>query len=306
YTPPAPRFTGVRVFGGYGLAQLRAYIEWEPCLRTWELAGKFPHILQDAVVGETAAQLHRDAEAMLDCLVQERWLTARGVLGFFPAHAAGDDVLLFADAARQQELARLHFLRQQMERPPGRPNRCLADYVAPCDTGPADYVGLFAVTTGIGIERKLAEFEAAHDDYHAILLQALADRLAEAFAERLHARVRREFWGYAPDEALDNEALIAERYRGIRPAPGYPACPDHTEKETIFRLLDAPGNAGMSLTESYAMYPAAAVSGYYFAHPEARYFGLGRIAPDQVADYAARKGWDVETAARWLAPNLAG
>ncbi len=312
YTPPAPTFTGTRVFEEYDLAALRDFIDWTPFFRAWELAGKYPRILQDETIGETASQLYHDALEMLDCLIAEKWLTARAVIGFFPANRVGEDVQLFAGEQgsgdlRSQgagEMARLHFLRQQMERPPGRPNRSLADYVAPQESGLTDYLGLFAVTTGIGIEQKLAEFEAAHDDYHAILLKALADRLAEAFAEEMHRRVRREFWGYAPDETLGNDDLIAEKYRGIRPAPGYPSCPDHTEKETIFRLLDATANVGMSLTESFAMRPAAAVSGYYFAHPEARYFGLGRIDRDQVADYVARKGWDLKTAETWLAPVL--
>ncbi len=308
YTPPAPPFTGTRVFAEYDLAALRDYIDWTPFFRVWELAGKFPQILQDETIGETASQLYHDAQAMLAQIIAEKWLTARAVIGFYAANRVGEDVVLFNAGERRsggaEELARLHFLRQQMERPPGRPNRSLADYVAPQESGLTDYVGLFAVTAGIGIEQKLAEFTAVHDDYHAIMLKALADRLAEAFAEEMHRRVRREFWGYAPDEALGNDDLIAEKYRGIRPAPGYPACPDHTEKETIFRLLDTTHCIGMSLTESFAMRPAASVSGYYFAHPEARYFGLGRIDRDQVADYAARKGWEMKTAESWLATVL--
>jgi 5-methyltetrahydrofolate--homocysteine methyltransferase len=308
YCPPAPSFTGVRVFDEVDLGSLREFIDWSPFFTAWELAGKFPRILQDPVVGETARQLYADAQAMLDQIVAERWLTARAVVGFFPANSVGDDVFVFnAKAQRGKDaeiLTVVHTLRQQMERPPGRPNLALADFVAPRESGLADYLGFFAVTAGLGIEEKVRQFEAAHDDYHAILLKALADRLAEALAEEMHGRVRRELWGYAPDEQLSNEALIAEAYRGIRPAPGYPACPDHTEKGELFRVLDAPGNVGMSLTESFAMRPAASVSGYYFAHPQARYFGLGRIDRDQVADYAARKGWDVATAERWLAPNL--
>ncbi|MCB8921535.1 MAG: methionine synthase [Ardenticatenaceae bacterium] len=300
YTPPVPSFTGTRIFEEYDLAALRDFIDWTPFFRAWELAGKFPNILQDETIGETARQLYDDAQAMLEQLVAEKWLTARAAIGFFPANSVGDDVVLLNTKAEE----RLYFLRQQMERPPGRPNRSLADYIAPQESGLTDYIGLFAVTAGIGIERKLAEFEAAHDDYHAILLKALADRLAEAFAEQMHQRVRREFWGYAPDETLGNDELIAEKYRGIRPAPGYPACPDHTEKEMIFRLLDATNCIGMSLTETFAMRPAASVSGYYFAHPEARYFGLGRIDRDQVADYAQRKGWGVATAESWLATVL--
>ncbi|MFQ5434962.1 MAG: methionine synthase, partial [Anaerolineae bacterium] len=309
YQPPAPAFTGLKVFDNYAIAELRQTIDWTPFFKTWELAGKFPRILRDEVVGETAQQLYNDAQAMLDCIEQEQWLTAKGVVGFFPANSVGDDVKIFntkeqRNKETKEEIAKVHFLRQQMERPPGRPNYALADFVAPEETGLDDYLGLFAVTTGIGLAEKVAEFEAVHDDYHAILLKALADRLAEAFAERLHERVRREFWGYAPAEAFSNQDLIAESYRGIRPAPGYPACPDHTEKGELFRLLDATANTGLSLTETFAMYPTAAVSGYYLSHPQARYFGLGRIAKDQVVDYAKRKEMDVETAEKWLAPNL--
>ncbi len=306
YQPPQPAFTGVKLFADYDLAELRRTIDWTPFFKAWELAGKFPSILDDAVVGETAVSLYRDAQEMLDCLIQEKWLAARAVIGFFPANAVGDDIALYQDGDRAQPIGVIHTLRQQMERPPGRPNLALADFIAPQETGLADYLGLFAVTAGIGIKHKLAEFEAAHDDYRAILLKSLADRLAESLAERMHQRARREFWGYAPDEKLDNDALIAGQYRGIRPAPGYPACPDHTEKGEIFRLLDAPANAGMSLTENFAMRPAASVSGFYFAHPEARYFGIGRIAPDQAADYAARKGMTAAEAEGWLATVLAG
>ncbi|TCO79226.1 methionine synthase (B12-dependent) [Plasticicumulans lactativorans] len=302
YVPPRPRFTGVRSFTAYPLAELVDYIDWSPFFASWELAGRFPRILDDEVVGEAARKLFADAQAMLARIVAEHWLEARAVIGFFPANRDGDDTVLWADEARDTEHARLHHLRQQSVRPAGKPNRSLADYVAPAGT--PDWVGAFACTAGIGIDAHVARFEAAHDDYSAILLKALADRLAEAFAECLHARVRREFWGYAPDEALDNEALIDEAYRGIRPAPGYPACPDHTEKATLWRLLDAEHNAGMQITEHFAMLPTAAVSGWYFAHPEARYFGLGRIDRGQVADYARRKGWELATAERWLAPNL--
>ncbi len=308
YCPPAPSFTGVKVFEDVDLAGLREYIDWSPFFTAWELAGKFPRILEDEVVGETATQLYQDALAMLDCIVQEKWLTAKAVVGVFPANSVDDDILVFnAKGQRGKDaeiLTVVHTLRQQMEKPPGRPNYALADFIAPQETGLDDYLGFFAVTAGLGVAEKVREFEAAHDDYHAILLKALADRLAEALAEQMHGRIRRELWGYAPDEMLDNEALIAEAYRGIRPAPGYPSCPDHTEKGELFRVLAAPDNVDMSLTESFAMRPAASVSGYYFAHPEARYFGLGRIDRDQVADYAARKGWDVETAEKWLAPNL--
>jgi 5-methyltetrahydrofolate--homocysteine methyltransferase len=241
---------------------------------------------------------------MLERIVAGNWLTANGVYGLFPANAVGDDIELYADESRERVLTVWHNLRQQHQRPDGKPNLCLADFVAPKDSGVADYVGAFAVTAGIGIEAKLAEFEAAHDDYSAIMLKALADRLAEAFAEALHERVRKEYWGYAPEEALTCEDLAAERYRGIRPAPGYPACPDHTEKGALFDLLDAPGNAGMTLTESFAMHPAASVSGFYLAHPEARYFAITRIGRDQLEDYARRKGMAVEAAERWLAPVL--
>lgn len=242
---------------------------------------------------------------MLDCIIRERSLQAKGVIAFYPANAVGDDIEVYADEERAgAPIMVVHGLRQQMEKPPGRPNVALADFVAPRESGLVDYLGFFAVTAGLGLEKLVANFEAAHDDYNAIMAKALADRLVEAFAERLHERVRRQYWGYAPGEALSNEALIAEQYRGIRPAPGYPACPDHTEKATLFELLDAPGNACMTLTETYAMRPGASVSGYYLAHPEARYFGLGRIAADQVAAYAERKGWTVAEAERWLAPHL--
>jgi 5-methyltetrahydrofolate--homocysteine methyltransferase len=300
YEPPAPRQPGLHVFEDYPLAELVEMIDWTPFFNTWELAGRFPAILDDAVVGAQAGELYRDARAMLDRIVAERWLSAKGVLGLWPAHAEGDDVVVQAGA----DAATLHFLRQQVDKPVDRPDFCLADFIAPRDSGRQDWIGAFAVTAGLGIERHVARFEAAHDDYNAILLKALADRLAEAFAERLHQRVRREFWGYAADEALDNEALIAERYRGIRPAPGYPACPDHSEKATLFRLLDAQRHAGVELTESFAMYPAAAVSGYYFSHPRSQYFVVGRVSKEQVQDYARRKGVDVAQVERWLASNL--
>ncbi|MSO65764.1 MAG: methionine synthase, partial [Alphaproteobacteria bacterium] len=278
---------------------------WTPFFRTWELQGRYPEILRDNVVGEAARHLFDDARAMLKRLVAERWLSARAAIGFFPANAIGDDVELYSEDGRQHVRAVVHFLRQQMVRTDERPNFCLADFVAPKSSGVADYVGGFVVTAGIGIERKLAEFKAQHDDYSDILLKALADRLAEAFAERLHERVRKEFWGYAKDERLDNGALIREEYRGIRPAPGYPACPDHSEKVGLFELLDAERNTGVSLTESFAMWPASSVSGYYFAHPDAQYFGVARIGKDQVEDYARRRGVTLEQAQKWLAANLA-
>jgi 5-methyltetrahydrofolate--homocysteine methyltransferase len=304
YEPVKPRQLGLRVFDDYDLAEIRPYIDWTPFFTTWELRGKFPAIFDDETVGEAARNLFRDAEAMLDRMVAEKWLTAKAVIGLFPANSAGDDIAVYSDDARDERLTVVHCLRQQMEKPPGRPNMCLADFVAPVDSGVADYMGMFAVTAGLGLDKVVARYEEEHDDYHSILAKALADRLAEAFAELMHARARREFWGYAPDEQLDNDALIAEAYRGIRPAPGYPACPDHTEKGELFRVLGAPQNAGIHLTESFAMLPAASVSGYYFAHPEAAYFGVGQIGKDQVEDYARRKGMDVPTAERWLAPSL--
>ncbi len=305
YQPPAPAFTGLQIFADYDLAEISRYIDWSPFFKVWEMSGKYPDILEDPVVGEAAGNLYRDARAMLGCIIEEKWLRARGVVGLFPANSVGDDIEVYGNGSRCEPVAVVHMLRQQMEKPPGRPNMALTDFVAPKESGVADYMGAFAVTTGLGLDKVVQRFEADHDDYHSIMAKALADRLAEAFAELMHQRVRREFWAYSPDEALDNQSLIAERYRGIRPAPGYPACPDHTEKETLFQLLEAPENAGITLTESFAMQPAAAVSGYYFSHPEAAYFGVGRIGRDQVEDYAQRKGMAVTTAEKWLAPVLA-
>jgi 5-methyltetrahydrofolate--homocysteine methyltransferase len=304
YTPPQPTFTGIKVFENYPLAELVGYIDWTPFFHTWELAGKYPKILHDEVVGNEATQLFADAQAMLTTLVAEHWLQARAVIGFFPANSMGDDIQLYADDSRAEVRAVLHQLRQQMAKPADRPNRCLADYVAPETSNQKDYVGAFAVTTGIGIEVHVARFEAEHDDYNSIMLKALADRLAEAFAERMHQRVRKEFWGYAKAETLDNNALIDEQYQGIRPAPGYPACPDHTEKATLWSLLDPTHNAGIQITESFAMLPTSSVSGWYFSHPEAKYFGTGKINEDQVVDYAARKGLALAVVKRWLAPVL--
>ena len=306
YRPPAPVFLGVRPLPDVPLQELVPFIDWTPFFQTWELTGRYPAILRDETVGEAARSLFDDAQAMLGRLIGERWLTASGVVGFFPAATvgAGDDVAIYADESRREAVRVLHFLRQQNEKPADRHNLCLADFVAPQSTGLKDHVGAFAVTAGLGIDAKLAEFEARHDDYSAILLKALADRLAEAFAEWLHARVRREFWAYAPEEQLDNEALIAERYRGIRPAPGYPACPDHTEKRTLFDLLEAERHTGIHLTESYAMWPTAAVSGFYFSHPDSTYFAVGKVARDQVEDYARRKSMALDEAERWLAPIL--
>jgi len=304
YTPLAPRVPGVQRFDDYPLAHLLGYIDWMPFFNAWEFAGKFPDILSDAVVGEAASNLYADARRMLKTLIAERWLRVAAVLGLFPANAVGDDVEIYASEVRREPLATLNFLRQQKGKPEGQPHECLADYVAPAASGVRDYFGAFAVTAGIGIEEQLARFARAHDDYSAIMLKALADRLAEAAAEHFHERVRRELWGYAADESLTNEQLVREEYHGIRPAPGYPACPDHTEKAKLWQLLDAERNAGIRLTDSYAMYPTAAVSGWYIAHPQSRYFGLGKIDRDQVADYARRKGWTLADAQRWLAPSL--
>ncbi len=291
-------------FADYPLAELVGRIDWTPFFRSWELAGRYPDILNDAVVGTEASQLFNDAQAMLDKLVTERWITAKAIVGFFPAQAQGDDVQLYQDAARMQPLATLHQLRMQMDRNGQQPNYCLSDFIAPASSGTADWLGAFAVSAGFGIETHLKAFRAQHDDYSAIMLEALCDRLAEALAERIHERVRKEFWGYAAAETLDNTALIAEAYQGIRPAPGYPACPDHTEKGTLWQLLDVERHTSMIITESFAMYPAASVSGWYFSHPESRYFGIGRIARDQVEDYAQRKGMTLVEAERWLAPVL--
>jgi 5-methyltetrahydrofolate--homocysteine methyltransferase len=305
YAPPTPGFLGVRCFDDYPLGELLPYIDWMPFFNAWEFAGKFPDILRDPVVGEAASGLYTDATRMLEQLVQEKWLRARAVVGFFPANSCGDDdVDIFTDDTRRAVRLRLHHLRQQKSKPQNQAQSCLADFIAPADSGRADYLGAFAVTAGIGIDEHVARFEAAHDDYSSIMLKALADRLAEALAERMHERVRRELWGYAPDERLDGAGLIQEQYRGIRPAPGYPACPEHTEKASLWQLLDPPLNAGIRLTESFAMFPTAAVSGFYFSHPQAHYFGVGQIDRDQVASYAQRKGWSLSEAERWLAPNL--
>ena len=301
YTPPTPNKPGITVFADYPLAELVERIDWSPFFNTWELAGHYPQIFDDAVVGKHARELFDDAQKMLKQIVAEKWLTASAVIGFWPATRIGDDVEILQDAGSG---SRLHFLRQQADKPPGRPDFCLADFIAPEQSGKQDWIGGFAVTAGTGIEDKLAEFARTFDDYSSILLKALADRLAEAFAERLHERVRKEFWGYAAAETLGNDELIAEKYRGIRPAPGYPACPDHTEKGTLFALLEATRSAGIELTESFAMYPTAAVSGWYFSHPGSQYFVLGRVTREQVEDYARRKGWTLAEAERWLAPNL--
>jgi 5-methyltetrahydrofolate--homocysteine methyltransferase len=303
YTPPKPSFLGIKAFGPYDLAELAKYIDWSPFFASWELVGNFPAILDDEVVGAAARDLYKDARKMLDQMIAENWVTAKGVAGFWPAQADGDDIVLYTDESRKTEAGHLHTLRQQMAKSSGRANVALSDFVAPIGAAP-DYMGAFAVTAGHG-EAEIAErFRKAGDDYSAILSAALADRLAEAFAEALHHKVRRELWSYAPDEGFDINALIGEKYQGIRPAPGYPAQPDHTEKATLFRLLDAEAQTGMALTESYAMSPAAAVSGLYFSHPDAHYFGVGRVGRDQIADYARRKGWDIKEAERWLSPIL--
>jgi 5-methyltetrahydrofolate--homocysteine methyltransferase len=303
YQPPKPNFIGTKVFNDYPIAELVAYIDWTPFFQTWELAGKFPAILEDAKVGEAARSLYEDARAMLDKIVAERWFKANATIGFWPVNARGEDILVYADEARTKVVAELHTLRQQLSKREGRANSALADFVAPRDSGLADYIGGFTVTAGIGEDEVADRFKRANDDYSAIMVKALADRLAEAFAERLHQRVRKEFWGYAADETLTNAELIAEGYRGIRPAPGYPAQPDHTEKGTLFELLQSE-SIGVKLTESYAMWPGAAVCGLYFSHPDSAYFGVGKIERDQVEDYARRKGWSVEEAERWLAPIL--
>ena len=305
YAPPVPTFLGTKTFEDYPLEELVPYIDWMPFFNAWEFAGKFPDILQDKVVGEAASNLYADATRMLNTLIAEKWLKARAVVGFFPANSVGDDdINVYADEGRHGVQLRLHNLRQQKSKPQDQAQLCLSDFVAPAQSGRADYIGAFAVTSGIGIDEHVARFEAQHDDYSSIMLKALADRLAEAFAERLHERVRREFWAYAPQEHLDNTGLIREEYQGIRPAPGYPACPDHTEKGLLWRLLDAERNAGLHLTESFAMLPTAAVSGFYFSHPKAHYFGVGKIDRDQVLSYAQRKGFTLNEAERWLAPIL--
>ena len=307
YHPPVPRSGlagGVQVFADYDLEELTHYIDWQPFFIAWELHGKFPQILDDPKVGESARRLFDDAQALLQRIVREKWLTARGVIGLFPAYAVDDDDVM---VETPDGPLRLCFLRQQLKKAAGQPNQCLADFIKPqamLASGETDFIGAFAVTAGIGIEKWIRHFEADHDDYHVIMLKALADRLAEAFAERLHERVRKEFWGYQPDEQLTNDQLIREEYQGIRPAPGYPACPDHTEKRKLFHLLHATEATGIQLTESLAMYPAASVCGWYFSHPESKYFGVGKILPDQVEDYARRKQMPVDEVSYWLRPQL--
>jgi 5-methyltetrahydrofolate--homocysteine methyltransferase len=299
-----PRAPGVQVFDNYPLKDLLGYVDWMPFFNAWEFSGKFPDILTDPKVGEAASNLYDDARRMLKQLIAEAWLTARAVVGLFPANAVGDDVEIYTDESRREVLTTVNFLRQQKGKSPGQPHECLADYVAPKSSGVPDHIGAFAVTAGIGIEEHLARFERGHDDYSSIMLKALADRLAEAGAEHFHERVRRQHWGYAARESLTNAQLIREEYLGIRPAPGYPACPDHTEKAKLWQLLDAENRVGIRLTESFAMYPTAAVSGWYIGHPEAHYFGVGKIDRDQVEDYARRKAMSVGDMERWLTPNL--
>jgi 5-methyltetrahydrofolate--homocysteine methyltransferase len=302
YEPPQPDFTGLRSVEPE-LSTLVPYIDWSPFFHTWELRGRYPAIFEDPVVGEQARELFDDAQALLNRIVREKLLTARGVFALWPANSVGDDVEIYADASRTEAVARFHFLRQQMQKPTGQTNRCLADWVAPKESGRADHIGGFAVTAGIGADELAKSFSDAHDDYNAILTKALADRLAEAFAEYLHQQARIA-WGFGGDEKLSHEELIRERYRGIRPAAGYPASPDHTEKRTLFDVLQAEENAGVMLTESMAMHPGASVSGLYFSHPEAKYFAVGKIERDQVREYAARKNSTVEFIEKWLAPNL--
>ncbi|MFZ0528421.1 MAG: vitamin B12 dependent-methionine synthase activation domain-containing protein, partial [Xanthobacteraceae bacterium] len=304
YVPPVPQFLGTRKFADIPLAELVDYIDWSPFFATWELPGKYPAILDDEKVGEAARGLFADAQDMLRKMAGEQWFRASAIVGFWPANGDGDDVLVFADEARSKPTATLHTLRQQLARREGRANVALADFVAPRASALADYIGAFAVTAGLGEDAVVDRFKHANDDYSAILAKALADRLAEALAERMHQRVRREFWAYAPDETLGSSELIGEKYRGIRPAPGYPAQPDHTEKETLFKLLDGERSIGVKLTESFAMWPGASVCGLYFSHPDSYYFGVGKIERDQVADYAQRKGLSLTEAERWLAPVL--
>jgi 5-methyltetrahydrofolate--homocysteine methyltransferase len=300
YLPPVPKQPGITVFDDIPLTELLPVIDWTPFFQAWELHGHYPAILDDPVVGTQATELFNDAQKILKQIIDEKWLRAKAVIGFWPVSRIGDDLELVDG----KEHVMLHHLRQQADKPVERPNLCLADFIAPKETGVADWIGGFAVTAGLGIEEYLEHFRKENDDYSAIILKALADRMAEALAECMHRKVRTEYWGYAPGESLDNEALIAEKYRGIRPAPGYPACPDHTEKTVLFKLLDATSNADIELTEGFSMYPAAAVSGWYFSHPDSQYFVVGKLTKDQVEDYAKRKGWTLVEAERWLSANL--
>jgi 5-methyltetrahydrofolate--homocysteine methyltransferase len=300
-----PPFTGLKTLNDYPLAVLRPYIDWTPFFHTWELRGRFPDILDDKTVGVTARSLYDDANKMLDQLIQEKWLSARAVIGIYPANSVGDDIEVYTDETRTKVLKTFYMLRQQAQKNEGLPNLCLSDFIAPKESGAADYLGTFVSTAGLGIGPHVAQFEKNHDDYNSILLKALADRLAEAFAEHLHEKLRKEFWGYAPQEKLSGEELVIGKYQGIRPAAGYPACPDHTEKRALFDLCDAERNCGVSLTESFAMMPASSVSGLYFAHPKSHYFAVGKLGKDQVEDYARRKQMPVEVIEKWLSPYLA-
>jgi 5-methyltetrahydrofolate--homocysteine methyltransferase len=304
FAPVKPSFTGTKTFDDYDLAEIARYIDWTPFFQTWEMKGRYPAILEDEKQGEAARQLWSDAQAMLKKIIDEKWFTPKAVVGFWPANAVGDDIRLFTDESRKEELATFFTLRQQLSKRDGRPNVAMSDFVAPVESGKQDYVGGFVVTAGIGEVAIAERFERANDDYSAILVKALADRFAEAFAELMHERVRREFWAYATDETYTPEELIGEPYQGIRPAPGYPSQPDHTEKTTLFRLLDATAETGVELTESYAMWPGSSVSGLYIGHPESYYFGVAKVERDQVEDYASRKGMSVRDVERWLAPIL--
>jgi 5-methyltetrahydrofolate--homocysteine methyltransferase len=305
FQPNEPSFIGKRVFKNYPLEEIRKYIDWTPFFQTWMLFGRYPGIFDDAKVGEEAKKLFADAQKILDRIVNGKKLQCNGVIAFYPAQANDrDDVVLYKDKDFKTELTTFHFLRQQNKKAQNLPNYCLSDFIAPKSSGKKDYIGMFAVTAGGEIEKLIAEYKAQQDDYNEIMVKALADRLAEAFAELMHEKVRKELWGYAKDESISMEEVIKEKYVGVRPAPGYPACPDHTEKRTIFDLLDAEKQAGITLTESYAMYPVSAVSGYYFSNPESNYFGLGKIEKDQVKEYAERKGQTVEYIEKWLSPNL--
>jgi len=305
YTPKKPKTLGVQVFQDYDLGELRDYIDWTPFFASWQMRKKYPAILSDTDLGEEATKLFNDAQTMLDQIISEKWLTAKAVIGLFPANAIkDDDIEIYDDENRTSIKAILRNLRQQNKKAEGKFNYCLTDFVAPKETSVEDYVGMFAVTTGIGIESHVKRFEESNDDYNAILLKALADRLAEAFTELMHEKVRKDYWGYAADEKLGNDDLIKESYKGIRPAPGYPACPEHTEKKTLWQILDVENQIGIKLTDSCAMYPAASVSGWYFSHPESRYFGLGMIDKSQVKDYADRKGMTLEETEKWLSPSL--
>ena len=304
YEPPKPKKSGVQAFNQYDLEEIRNYIDWTPFFSTWMLKGKYPKIFENETVGKEARKLYDEANQLLDKIISDRLLEAHGVIGLFPASSNGDDVIIYKDDNRQEVETTFHFLRQQGKKGEGVPNISLADFIAPQDSGKHDYLGGFAVSTGFGTKELAEKYEQDHDDYMSIMVKAVADRLAEAFAELMHEKVRKEFWGYAPAESYHNEELIKESYQGIRPAPGYPACPDHTEKPLLFNLLDVKSNTGIELTESMAMYPAAAVSGFYFSHPESKYFGLGKIYEDQVKDYAERKGMEIKEIERWMAPNL--